>query len=490
MVAGSGLGLIALIEVVLRLGGWGLPRGGELPGWNPIGLPFYSCQSSAGSIKVCKTTEYYQGIGSADNFLVPKAERVVRIFSMGGSTTAGSPFYKPGAFSYFLELALNVVDPFIRYEVINSGVEGFSSFEVGEVSREVLGYDPDLIVLYMGNNEFYSTRQKKGRGPWRRFIYGMNKLLIRSRVYKYLDSIKFKLLKDPGDIGGKSRPEEIIARLREFQARSAKGAINDAERKDVIDWYRENLIELATKAKKRGVKVLLCTVPVNLRGVNPFEAGDEYFFADGCRSIDEKKCGVSIGEYRLDKKNAGLAFSMGCCAAREGKFETAKSFFREANDRSPVTYRATSSINRVIRETALSEGALLADVERAFIKAAKDGIPGDDMFLDFVHPTLEGQALIALTILDKLVREGVVSPVPDWQSKVEQELRRHRNRMPAEYLFDSYYTSANFNMASGNLHRASRLFEYALKYSPGHPDAIARKKIIDEILERGALDKD
>lgn len=38
-----------------------------------------------------------------------------------------------------------------------------------------------------------------------------------------------------------------------------------------------------------------------------------------------------------------------------------------------------------------------------------NGIPGSELFLDHVHPTIEGNRLLALAIVQEMIQEGMVS---------------------------------------------------------------------------------
>lgn len=152
---GIGFALLAALELFIRLTGWGLAIGSHTGYLKPIGLPFFQCQQEAGGQKTCRTSKYYpKPYANNEQFRMPKPKSTVRIFCVVASTTAGVPFFKPGAFPYFLSMALETVAPYPRHEVINAGHAGASSLEVGLIVSGLYKYDPDWIVIYTGNNEF------------------------------------------------------------------------------------------------------------------------------------------------------------------------------------------------------------------------------------------------------------------------------------------------------------------------------------------------
>ena len=85
-----------------------------------------------------------------------KGER--RIFVLGGSTVQGRPFSIDTSFAKWLELRLNAEQTGHEYRAINCGGISYASYRLRPVLKEVLNYDPDLIVLATGHNEFLEDR--------------------------------------------------------------------------------------------------------------------------------------------------------------------------------------------------------------------------------------------------------------------------------------------------------------------------------------------
>ena len=57
----------------------------------------------------------------------------------------------------FLQLMLQDAWPDRRVEVINLGTTAIASFPVLGITTEALDYEPDLVVVYTGHNEFFGT---------------------------------------------------------------------------------------------------------------------------------------------------------------------------------------------------------------------------------------------------------------------------------------------------------------------------------------------
>jgi hypothetical protein len=77
--------------------------------------------------------------------------------------------------------------------------------------------------------------------------------------------------------------------------------------------------------------------------------------------------------------------------------------FRSARNLDTVPFRAPDPINRIIREVAASGGATLVPTEEIFRRSAPNGIPGQEAFIEHLHPTFLGTSRIAGAAADALL---------------------------------------------------------------------------------------
>lgn len=107
-----------------------------------------------------------------EEFDPQKPDGVIRIFCLGCSCTAGDllPSFDD-TYPRQLERILRERHPGAKLEVINAGVGGYSSFH-GRLwlEREIVGYAPDLVVVYFGWNDHWPARlggdDKTVSGSW------------------------------------------------------------------------------------------------------------------------------------------------------------------------------------------------------------------------------------------------------------------------------------------------------------------------------------
>ncbi len=189
----------------------------------------------------------------------------MRIVCLGGSVTrAEYPFYMADYLGG--EVGHPGVDPpppFDSIELINSGFGGMGSTRVMLLMREILGYDPDLIVLSSGHNEFLERnfyRPLLERSPW---LLRLQALFYRSTAAR-LARVALRALRDT--YGG-------------FEHESVSPLYLDMENRPFVDPrptadasfcdpvllnYTRNLLAMVEMARERGVALVLATLPTHL----------------------------------------------------------------------------------------------------------------------------------------------------------------------------------------------------------------------------------
>ena len=106
------------------------------------------------------------------------------------------------------------------------------------------------------------------------------------------------------------------------------------------------------------------------------------------------------------KRQLLRANTLGCGICKAGRWSglgrdaEAQRAFRKARDLDTMPWRAPTAHNAVIRAVAKEHGAILADVEAAFVDAAPAAGRGlGEWMVDHVHFSVAGQALLARTVL-------------------------------------------------------------------------------------------
>jgi tetratricopeptide (TPR) repeat protein len=428
-----GLVLVGLIEGGLWLAGVSpladKDRFVDFSGDTPL---FVSSPSSEGGA-LFTLNPLKENYFNPQSFSMPKPANRFRIVSLGGSTTYGRPYLGDTAFSRWLTDLGNKFGAGQTWEAINAGGISYASYRAARLQKELLGYAPDLFVVYAGHNELLEARTfdaLRNEAPW---LSRLRQVLHLSRLYSVLVSFLEGISRGPDD----SRtilPGEVSVEL-ETVAGPDYYHRDDAMRRGVLAHYRESLQRMIDRAGEQGVPLVLCTLPANLGGVSPFKSEHrsgltarelavwQQAFEEGNQAMAEGDPQQAVGHYqealRIDDRYALLSYRLGHALWQSGQPEKAYQSFVRAKQEDIIPLRALEEINTIIRELARINRIPLADVEAMFRRVAVDGIPGSDLFDDHVHPNIRGQQMIAWAVFDTLVRERLVPlQFGRWQRRV------------------------------------------------------------------------
>ena len=108
--------------------------------------------------KVYRTAHAREPFFLPQEFPADKPRNGLRVFCFGGSTVYGHPYKGETAFPKWLELELAATNPTRSCQVINCGGVSYASYRLAPLVKEVLHYQPDLVILATGHNEFLEDR--------------------------------------------------------------------------------------------------------------------------------------------------------------------------------------------------------------------------------------------------------------------------------------------------------------------------------------------
>jgi tetratricopeptide (TPR) repeat protein len=397
------------VELGLRVFGYGYPtsffmkmEGGKTYTVNEnFARQFYDRKSAA---------------GKTHPFLMPaeKQAGTIRIFILGESAAQGSPNPAFG-FSRILEFMLRSQYPSRRFEVINAAMKGINSHIVLPIARDCARRQPDLFIVYMGNNEAVGLHAP---GP-DTGVFHRNLTLIRAvqcvrstRLGQWLAVVIAKMGRDHS---GEHDMEFF---------RAHRTAPDDFRRAAVCTNFRANLREMCELMPASGARVLLSTIAVNLKDFPPLgslhrasltepeKARWEAEYAKGIAAETDRRHDEAIQHYldavRLDDHFAELHFRLARCYFASERFEQAREHFILARDWDALQFRTDQRLNATIRDVAAANrarGIELVDAEKAFAQSqlSDHQIPGDTLFYEHVHLRFDGDYLLARTLYPAVV---------------------------------------------------------------------------------------
>jgi tetratricopeptide (TPR) repeat protein len=86
----------------------------------------------------------------------------------------------------------------------------------------------------------------------------------------------------------------------------------------------------------------------------------------------------------------------------------ARALFARARDLDLIRFRAPGEFREIVKRVAAKTGAHYVPAQEAFDSAAQYGIPGEDLFLEHVHPNADGYLLLGRTYFEALRRGGLL----------------------------------------------------------------------------------
>lgn len=348
-----------------------------------------------------------QGSSRQQSFHMPKDANTVRIVLVGESAIKGFPQPEPLSAGAFLKVMLEDLWSDRSVEIINLGTTAVASFPVLDMVKQIIPYDPDLLVIYTGNNEFFgsygvASMHSAGRSPWTlklaHFIHGLGlSQLISARLPK------------PAPAEGKILMELMIRETRidpdsPLRKRAAKN----------LEYHTGRMADVA---QKKGVPVMICNLAANMRDLAPIggyppSVLQSPSFTIITSTLDRVRTSVTQQPAEALSILAPLISAYPDCAlmhflqgkalsALERGIEPADAFTR-AIDLDTLPWRATTRQNEALYRAANRTGAMFCDVNETFRAMSRHRSTGWPLMDDHVHPSLAGQALLAQAIIGTL----------------------------------------------------------------------------------------
>jgi tetratricopeptide (TPR) repeat protein len=346
-------------------------------------------------------------------FAAEKQPGTFRIFVIGESAAQGVP--EPSyAFSRFLEVMLRDRFPAESFEIVNTGISSINSHVLLPIARDLARRQPDLFVLYIGNNEVVGPF-----GPQTTLTPRASNLgLIRAGVV--LRSTRLGQL-----LGGVVQPKAADGVPREWQGirmfLDHRVPADAPAMTALYQNYRRNLSDIVAVARRSGARVLISTVGVNLKDSAPFGSLHRANLAPGDSEAWQARVREGVvfeGSGReaaalerylsaaaIDDRYAELQYRIGRAYWNLGEFESAKERFARARDLDVLRFRADGRMNQIVRSvaTAAGPGVELVDAESLFAEASPHGVPGRELFYEHVHMSPGGNYLLARALFPRVV---------------------------------------------------------------------------------------
>ena len=376
--------------------------------------PQFELDEENGQFVTSKSRRLFFG---TERFAAKKPDNGYRVFCLGGSTVRGRPYTIDSAFARWMQVQLSACDPDTRYEVINCGGLSYASYRLRRMTEEVLKYEPDLIVIATGHNEFLEDRSYghiKNQSETRR--------AVEESVYNLrIVTAARQLFGDKPGAVEDNRPQlkdQLKTRLDQATG-YASYKRDDEWSRQVQEHFRFSLRAMVKMCGDADVPIVFVRLGSNLRDCPPFKSEHRPGLAESDRAnwqtlfdkaagLDRKNVAEALKLYqqaaKIDDEHALLCYRIARCHDRLKQFKQAEKFYRRAKDLDVCPLRILDAMADDVTKIAKETNTPLVDAATMLEEQSRQGIPGNDLYMDHVHPTIYAHQRIARELVD-LLRE-------------------------------------------------------------------------------------
>lgn len=343
-------------------------------------------------------------------FETKKRPETYRIFVLGASAAMGvpAPAYN---FGHMLELMLDEAYPDLDVEVHVVAMPAINSHAVVEIAKDCVRHEPDLLIVYLGNNEVVGPY-----GPGTVFApFSPSLSMIRANIAMKSLRIGQLLEQAMQSVAPRKAPQQWNG-LEMFLDKQIR--YDDPALEMTYRYFEQNLSDICRIGLNSGASVIVSNVGSNLKDCPPFaslhrldltdaekEAWQE-LYRQGAAFETEGHWDQALKKYleaeQIDPEYAELQFRLGQCYWNDGEHQKAKEKFINAREYDTLRLRADNRINEIIRTVAdarREERLYFVDSLAAMEAAGQPPMAGAELFYEHVHMTFKGNYVLAAAML-------------------------------------------------------------------------------------------
>ncbi len=365
------------------------------------------------------------------------------VFCLGGSTTYGRPYNDKTSFAGWLRELLPAADDRRHWEIVNAGGISYASYRVTHLMRELVRYEPDLFIVYSGHNEFLEERTYGALRDIPVAVRVTASLLARTRTWAAMSTAlnRFGVVPDRGQ-GDRAQLTGEVNTMLDRSAGPELYKRDDLLRDRILLHYRISLERMVEIARSVGTDVIFVTPASNLKDSSPFksqhtdglsveeERRSERLLSTALMLIQEQgwleALEVLDEALAIDPRHAELHYRRGRVLLALGRYDEAAEALRRGRDEDVCPLRALTPMREILAEVAEDNDVSLVDfvdlIGQRGLRELGHDIPGEEYFLDHVHPTLAGNRMLALQLIEVMADKGIVQLSDRWSEEAISEV--------------------------------------------------------------------
>ena len=292
--------------------------------------------------------------GNSELFKKIKDKNTCRIFILGESTTIGYPYFHNGSFHRWLQYRLMQTFPDQQFEIINLSLTAVNSYTVLGFAKELVNYEPDAVLIYSGQNEYYGTL---GVGSSNR-ISG-NPHIVQSVLWLRQLRLTQLITSLYENIAGAFRSHKAYSgeTLMQRMVGEQKIAYGSVLYNRGIEQFTSNINAVLDLFNEHHIPVFISNLVSNEKDLRPFISiepdsmrfpGFKKNFGSGVQAFEHNEFEAAYGFFkeadRVYGAHALCNYYLGLVAYKLGDFKQAETYFSKARDLDGLRFRAPSIV--------------------------------------------------------------------------------------------------------------------------------------------------
>lgn len=306
-----------------------------------------------------------------DGFDIVKKSNTFRIFILGESSAAGWPYVPNASFPRHLKRKLELLYPENNIEVINLGISAINTYTLRDFTKGIVEMEPDLVLIYTGHNEYYGALgvgSSVNLGYSRKLV----NFYISIRDYKTVQFIQNIISSIMGLFKSSAEKEEkengtLMSRMIGESLIPYESDLYNYG----IDQFTGNMDDILKMLTDKNIPVIIGNLTCNIKDLKPFV------------SVKEGKYPPAEEVFQEANKLYG-----------SGEIEKAKSLYLKAKELDALRFRAPQKINDAIFQLSQKYKIPFVNIDSVFRSWSKDGLVGNNLMVDHLHPNIEGYRII------------------------------------------------------------------------------------------------
>lgn len=419
-----------------------------------------------------------------------------RIFLYGESTMHGGALYPYSVIDKWLRLELADLLPEDAYRnitVVNLSRMGSDSGFTADAFKETVAYKPDLAVFYMAHNDFCLAEYR---------LAAVTKKSLRKQFHDFCETLPkrsaFMSLINRLAVRAKvERNKRRDARLKAEDIWYPESDTPEEFKKDsnllrpgsgqftiVAENFKKNVRRIIETARAGNIPVIFFEGLSRWKDYEPIRPvhgaalnGDrlsawEVSFSDAESMFGAGAYDKALELYRAcidkDPSYALSYYRAAECCEHLGKFADANKYYVLANDNDYFPIHAPSLVNRFYEDIRAEKikGVDVIRTQELFERNSPDGIVGDSLTIEQIHPLPEGQALMALEIAKAMYEKGLPVPRDRWRWDRLRGVEEMKGALGlnGDNMFDIYTGTASY--LTKHYSKAAKFLEKAVAIRP------------------------